>query len=154
MRMIVWAGTPIIIGLILVTISPDNIGDLILPISELSIVLGAILYSSIDRKSSFFVRAVIHLAAMFYVFFSFLAFRALTQFFPEEKSAFLWSFTIWLLIMVSQFFVTCPRCKAFYSLMYCDDTNPVFSEWYAPWVGPKCARCGRSKSLPNDQERK
>ncbi len=153
MRAIVWAGVPIVICFTLAVISPVNLAQLVVPTVELSLVLGAIFYASLDRRSSFFVRAAIHLAITLYLFFSLLPFRALSPFFPDETFAFMWSMSIWLLIMVSQFFITCPRCKALYSLIFYDDTNFMFGRWYAPWITPECAQCGRNKFLPNDQER-
>ena len=153
MRMIVWAGLPIVVCLTLAATSQVHLAKLVVPIAELSLVLQAILFSSLDRKSSFFVRAAVHLAVSLYVFFSFLPFRALSPFFPEETFAFMWSMSIWLLIMVSQFFITCPRCRAFYSLIIYDDTKFMLGRLYAPWITFKCAQCGRNKRLPNDQER-
>ena len=152
MRIVYWAFVPLTIGLMLALVSPVDAATLKYEAAEVSLVLSAILYASFDRRSSFFVRGAIHLGVALYTFFSWLPFRAFVPFFPDEPNAFWWSCLIWVLIMVSQFFVTCPRCKAFYSLVFYEDKKPIFGSWYAPWLTLKCAKCRRNKLLPNNQE--
>ena len=147
---------PLFLVVSLNLLSPTSLADAWLPSVELYVVLSGISFAVIDRITSFFVRAMIHLMMMFYFFLFLMPFRAFGPFFPDSADAIIGSMGLWILIMFTQFAVTCPRCNALYSLVYCsENSNNVFS-WstmYAPWVTPKCEKCGRDKMLPHDLER-
>lgn len=144
------------------TLSPTKFSDVWFWYIEIGAFVAAVSFAMIDRQTSFYSRALVHLTATGYAFFSLLWIRAFLPFFSGAGLELTrWATLVIVFLMLAQYFITCPRCKAAYGLIFYDATKAEVTMWgnrfwgvlYAPWVKRVCVKCGRDRTLPHDAER-